>query len=1007
MGRGSYQLYEEWNDAIAEVVYPLIDSPAPVYLDLEDEPLLAIAERLGLTPDRPSVEASLSDAVRWVLGLEDSDGALSLGRVTAKLERWARREDGSPDGSPPPILPVLGILSLAADRMSSSDTMSDANFYGRLNQLLGLKHDDQRIQSAYRRQAERLWRTLNVWLDSQGGMRGTPTAFALGKRYVGLPLSQALIRQTDRDRLPAFFAEYGLAPGATLAPDAVEPLFEQWLALRSGIVSNHVRRAWSGSRSAVAEAVAASLATWDGTLPGEHTIERRSVLQIHLALDVRSFPSKRMHLEPQIPLVGASEATYAIVDTTDGKVRVDLLPAAPGWAVLAYGSEVANEGLLSGPLSLELGEAKVPIAHKPRRLMAFHQDAATSRWITADRVHLGQDLRFLVREELAESVTGAFEECARPGWTSVEQMSELPTGWRLYLGVQLFRSPTFEGFNDLSLLAPYEKFHAELAGGFQLPGTTRRTWHVGDPPEVRVTSEKRVTVRVVRESADLSGATPDVEVWLDETTDGMLVQPLLELDLPPGTYRFEVRSSSTTARSSNRFQLVSGDQQDEMRWSYGEAVEYNLRTPLGAIGVLDPEASGPKVQGMIVTGEPVEPAIAQLPDSLSVPERRAWEGPRAIARSKERLRLIGVSSDSCLYSGKHHEVLDTVPTNKWGKALVKYSYGRCKGCGLERRYLTRPKDKTWPSPATTATPEHVGAPDLPSTHEAPDRAEGWDRMLDALYFLGRGSVRDFAKVAANVEPGPLFAHEAMRTLESLGHIDVARDADTLEVVRWEVSPSAVHRTGDDWRLVGYWPDQLTDDMLNEHALDLFESPSRPGGPTSWYVSDASDSDLELTTAEGLLEVLPRLSEVLMALPRRSMIATEAASWCDPADGRWKPATSIAGVGSFRVDSYASRYLVRTPSDQDQQTLAPATVYLAKHIAPLVLGRPPLLAYSRATETLAVPKGADLPGLYERAVVATTGLLPRIHGASLIYDGVSHDLARYLTWLLTDLEGITL
>lgn len=1008
MGRRSIELYQAWNDAIAEVVYPPLVSPAPVYLDLEDKPLLAIAAKLGIPQAREAAETSLVEAASWALGLDDPSRSVNFDRVTAAVSRWAARQRRGTVVEPPPVLPVLAVLSLAAERMSASDTMSDSNFYGRLNELLGLSADDTRVQGAYRNVAERLWHTLNLWLDSLGGTRGTPTAYALGKRYVGLPLSQALVRQTDREKLPAFFAEYGLAPGSTLAPESLVPLFDQWLALRSGHMSNHVRRAWNSHRAAVAEAVAGNLASWDGTLPETHRAERRTtLLQVRLALDVRGFPSKRMHLEPQVPLSGSPDAGSATLHTADGQTRVDLLPAAPGWAVLAYGSEVANDGLLSGELRLVLDGSPTEIVHRPRRLMAFHQDAATSRWISADRVHLGQEVKFLVREELVQSVTTAFEECARPGWTSTTNFPGLPDGWTLYQGVQLFRSPSYEGFDDLSLLAPSEKFHAELAGGFQLPSATRRTWHVWDPPEVRVSSEKPVTAQIWRESADLSGETADVKVWEEQSTDGMLVFALVDLGLEPGPYRFEVRSSASAARTSNRFLLVSGNQHDALRWSFGEPVQYELNSPLGALGAVVGGLAGPKVQGLMVSGAGgiTPPAI---PADLQPPTRRPWEGPKAVASgsSTRRLHLVGLPSDSCLYTGRHHEVIDAVPTNKWGKVLSRYQYGRCKVCGLERRYLSRPRDKRW-TPQEPTVAATVAPPELPPASGDSDRIVAWDRLLDSLYYLGRGSARDFAKVAANVEPGPLFAHQAMNTLEALGHLDLARDPVTLEVVRWEVSPTSVNRVDDDWRLVGYWPNDMTDEVMREHFLDLFEAPSGPDGPTSWFFSDPSDSDLEQTTADDLLQVLPRLADVVAHLPRRSTIATESARWCDPADGRWQPIPTLAGIGAFRVDSYASRYLLRSERDRDEDTCAPATAYLAKHSAPLILGRMPLLAYTPATETMAVPRGADLPGLYQRAVVCATGLMPVMHGSSLVYEGVSADLARHITWLLTDREGVAL
>lgn len=992
--------YMAWNLAIANAVFPEVKEPAPVYLDLEEDVLLDLAAELSIEGGADAAVAELVEVNRWALGL--NAGRADFQRVTALLSRWASQQ-GPGAEDPPPVLPTLGLLSLAAERMAGSSSMSDTNFYGRLNELLGIESNDPKVQNAYRPVAERLWRSLNAWLDSRHGTRGIPTAFALGHRFVGLPMSQALLRRTDQERLPSFFAEYGFAPGSSVPPEALTDAFDAWIKTRN-VVSNHVHRAWASSQPAVAAGLASFLTSWDGSLPNDQVVARRAGRGIRLVLDVRSFPSRRLHLEPQVPVTNSTPRT-AVLDTADGSVGVDLVTAAPGWASFAPGAEIANESLLTGRLRLSLADGTT-LVHQPRRVMAFAQDESSARWTSTDRVQLGQDLLLMVRANLVDEVEPLLTDCARPGWHWERELKGLPSGWALAQSVQIFKRPPFEGFQDLAVLTPQSPFHTELAGGFRIPGTTKRTWHVDDQPELRLSAEQDLTARLIHEVSSLADASmDDQEVWRSQATGGLLVQPFNELCLPIGPYRVEVTNARGNVLSSVRFQLVSGDQREEVRWARADSVRYEFGGPLGALGVPSDDAPDVTVQGLVVTSSRA-PASSHVP--VPVPDRARWDGPAAIAspHSKRRITLIGVAEDSCLYTGKHRENVDYVPTDKRGKPLIKYSYGRCQGCGLERRYPTYVSK--YPKKGVVRIQGSAAPRSLLPMHGKTVEDRSWDLVIDALFYLGRGNMRDFNRIVANVEPGPLFAFRALRLLEDIGHLDVCRDAQTLDVVSWEVSPTSAVAAGDGYRLVGHWPNQWTDDVVAEHDLSLWTL-DVSDAPANWYVTDPKDADIDVVDnpANTLVDQLPTLASIIDALPRRALPATEAVHWCDPGTGRWTPAGPMSGIGAFRINSFSSKYFIRTSRDAEHESIAVATAALAKHSAPLILGQPPLLAYDPSTRRLRVPLGGELPGLYGRAVVAASGIPPQRSGGSLVYQDVPEDLVQRLAWLLSTIQGASL
>ena len=99
-------------------------------------------------------------------------------------------------------------------------------------------------------------------------------------------------------------------------------------------------------------------------------------------------------------------------------------------------------------------------------------------------------------------------------------------------------------------------------------------------------------------------------------------------------------------------------------------------------------------------------------------------------------------------------------------------------------------------------------------------------------------------------------------------------------------------------------------------------------------------------------------------------------------------------------------IFRTEKDFLEGRAAITPAYLAKHLAALQFGRP-LLAYLPEARKLLVPIGADLPGLYERALVLSSGQMPeksqgtgRTHLKFTSYSNVSVNDAQTLWSLLT-------
>ena len=101
-------------------------------------------------------------------------------------------------------------------------------------------------------------------------------------------------------------------------------------------------------------------------------------------------------------------------------------------------------------------------------------------------------------------------------------------------------------------------------------------------------------------------------------------------------------------------------------------------------------------------------------------------------------------------------------------------------------------------------------------------------------------------------------------------------------------------------------------------------------------------------------------------------------------------------------AFRSMYVYRSEADVESQQAVVGTAQLVKHLEALRMGRP-LLGYYPGPRRLATALGADLPGLYGRAAVLNSGLLPT--GASkqraLVYHDVPAAFAAHLFDLLAN------
>lgn len=983
--------YDRWTEAIADVVFDS-DSFAgrPVYLDLEPEVLGRLAARLSI-PAGQDVKQALAQDVRAMCDIGSQHA----------FERHLRRHQAWRRGNlriTPPSLPLLAVFSLAAEQMGAEDGISSANYYVRLVQLLG--GDAQTLASSYRHVAERLWGGLNLWLERNDGERGLPTALALGHRHVGLAVSQALIREADRLRLHLFFEHFDLPPRSVVPPQELEPLLDSWIrTVGPSPAGASLVRLWAVAlnRSVICEVAATELAEWTGAV--SERAPRQGTQRARLVLSRRGFPRPQILLSAVLPArVGATSAVLLSGASSEPE-EVPLEFFREGLAMLGEQDTFSNSDLLSGVLTLRI-DGVGEVRRVPQGVVVLKHDDLSNTWIESVRVLLGDSLMLLVHRDRLERVEKTLSEIARPGWTTRTEIAGLPEEWVEIDAVEIFGRPItrIPESSDLAALIPATARQLQLAGGMKIPGRVRNRWHVGRPPELRAVSDgdDAFTITLIDLGPDASETSSEVvlESWTSDASNSVVVD-LATSELAVGQYALVMQEQGAKAASQRlSFSLRSSATPDEQSWASAPAVVHDWTKRLAVVGADD---GAP---------EPTRPSHA----GVSVPlETLPWW--RRTLRD-ERAASIGLARPpqaSCFYTGQHRMKLDTTPLDAKGRPLTETTLGRCTECGTERSYSNDPrkaeraKQKADRDAAEAAS--RARAAERPPVQRSDDEQALWFIALDLLVYFGGGDFELLRRVASEVTDGAQFASHFARVLEGLGHISVRRSSITLAPEAWHVDPKRAARVGDVTSLLGAWPASEIDALRRAGATASEDHLGEmPGIRRYIEVDDAvlAATGVETVQSGGarMLEEAPSLSELLPVLPRVGLPSTLRLERFDPPSASWIPTVDVTTVGAYRTVERRRHHYVRTAEDLANGTAALVDTYTAKHLAAVLLTRKAMAAYHEQTRELICPIGADLPVLYDRAVVSDTQRPPFVRRGFLIYPDVSPELAGLIGYLLT-------
>jgi len=970
------------SEAIADVMFGSASAGRPVYALADPETLRQVFAVAGVDSGG---DTALAEVVRPTLALDD------LGVAPFRWQAEAAQHHRLRPLETPPALPLLMLLTIAAEQMQADGDLAAHNYYARLHRLLRVPTGSRaRVEHDYRRNADQLWGSLNSWLEAWEGERGIPTAYAVGGHaFIGLPMSQAVVRQHDRAGLHEFFALEGMTPGLRISPADMSGAMDPYATATPSPLSSHLSGLWRvpAARERIVDAACLELEAWDG-LGQEMVAAGRHVASTRLLAFLRTFPRKSIEFNLMLPYrsEGPNIARFRLMI---GETSVPTM-AGPGGSTRLSGVEgVSATSLIGEEIEGQFGDDNDrPFGRRPKRVTPLRWDDIQGAFVEVERISLGEDSIVLARNDARRRVEAHLGSHARPGWRELSSLPGVPEGWLVYQHVQIISGPTGQVDFDLLPLAPRARTSLTLRGGFVLPGLLRK-WSSREPPEIvaLAAGAESVAVRVY------AGTRIDPDhVVLEETEDAeLVVLPLVGRGLTDGEFMVAMFVDGATRAASTALLRLRSASTPQFRV---EEVDIRL--------VYSPESSpswalsaGPAdwssyVNGARTVGLVSQPDVAAPAMHEFVPRERT----RYISAPMRTRVGVPVANDSCLVTGKHRFQLPPVMP---GQPRTRSVDGECMTCGLVRRFAGTPwaarrRDR---DDARTARPIEI--PPVVESAE-PD----FEVAFDAMNHVGHGSFAIFERIAAQVEGSGLFADSFLRRQEVVGHVDVARD-DRFRVSEWAVNSATLVPIGDKrWVLIGSRSSALLAELRSLLGSDgtVVETVDAElarvevaGVVPVAALAGVGITVLDASPAMSIARALPRMSDVAASLKRVAVPFYHSAEQWDTKSAAWRPAETLVSVGAYRLKDFSSTYAIRSAQDVNDRIMGIGNAQLVKHIANL-WADDPLVGYHSRSGSVVVPLGADLPALFGRALSLCSGRAPReiVEHRMLQYPSVPRDVA---------------
>lgn len=970
------EAYKWVNAALNDVLLTGRFAGRPLYLSLDNETRDSLASELSIKA--PDVEARIARIVG--ASLERSGDPYVSHRKSAERWKLFRKDEF------PPFTAVLFALSHAAGLMASEEDFGATNYYDRLSAALDFPAPNLRL---YGKSTLPLWMMFNAWLAANDFEYGRPTAKAFNSHvYVNFPQSQSVVRAGDRHLFHHLFKRFQLSSADDANVGEIKQYVASWV--HSSASNDRLRSAWAKRelRERFCEIVLAELNEWSEV---EHTseINNAPVSRLSLACSfVQQFPKSRLNLylgrTGELPVT--ARGSFTVPNGFEARLGNE---AFGSLATLSPNPLDAVSGVLDAGISM--ASVNGGLSWKPRLVIPFRKSEDGPFWIETSRIGFGTNHLVLVKDipRLRREVDGYLAEAssglarlATPG-----SLPGLPEGWVAYTGMQILVSGLdMTNRKNIACLAPLQDETGIVPdGGLRLD---RGIWHSHRPPSLNFMASVGPTRLAVTKYGD------EEEEAL-AFNEGQGRQARIEADLferlGPGEYTVSAQAGGKKVSDATIILRSASFPRPMSRQGRG-ILEYENPVSAGVIhGLGACEGKHNSLAGLQVgSAQDAVLQTGQLPEG-SV-EAAAWNVSRPLMNAG--------GPATCVMNGYHYWRCDTPDPGAPRSAPVLME---CTKCG--QSVLTRNRGKKVAQAKMKASPPEPWSP----SNSKKDQIDH-DLILDALCFLGTGTMARFESLLASEVEEPWKVSQVAAQYSALGFIDLERDQATGRIKAWSVpAPVIVFRDDGSAVYSGFRSRETCASLRSLVAAlgGVAEFTPIAGRPAIIEVNNVSKDAFQeavLGQVDPLgrpWEVIPditahyvglfeRLEKFGMALSRSSIATGDVNARFDTRAAKWVHATGGHEPGALRAGFAGRTYAYKDPSG----ACVSGAFQLVKLLAARLEGVR-LHHFQASTNVFLSTLGAEPLGLYERALVSSSGALPRISGGLLHYSNVPTALGQFI------------
>jgi hypothetical protein len=957
----------------------------PVYLVLEEAGRAELASLLGFHAEE--VEGKCCRTVGNALYTLENPYKWVLSETRAWYSRGMK--------GPPPFTAVLFTLSHAAELMAADGEFAPNNYYERLRQVTGFPKDPL---GKFASTTGQFWRMLAAWLAANDYELGRPTALATGSwKFVGLAMSQAIVRSADRQLFHGFFERNGFTPSDRPQVDEMHPYVDAWMDTSGP--NARLKAAWKKPelRRHVCEIAVAELQDWSGTVSrtGPAGSAKSSTrLQMILSI-VPGFPKKSIAIDigriaqddgPPITMNDPQGREYCLANTRYGS-----------FATVAPSPIYSPTEGLAGRVVLRSRSGFVQWT--PRLVIPLVSSTLGPFWVEVNRTARNSAHCLLAKD--VKNILGQvnrFLACASTGTAKIAKHGDLPgipRGWVLYTDV-VVTTTNVDISEDLAHLVPLDSGPTlQLAGGMRLgPGT----WHADRPPTASLSSASGPAAIA---ASTLSQMNEEVFARVRNET-GTCTLPSSRIANRPGETvtlagyvgREEIDRQDLLLRSAAQPRPIHRQELGRLAYfSVGSATSDLVGQDSGKVSVRGMAVNRPAT-GETRAAAPPEGAHLVAPGGELDSERAVVGINPAFASSQD---------DSCVSRGHHHWKCETRPH------IVKMSTPlgmTCLECGLS--VLTRDRGKRARegslAPVVPATPARFDPEERGET-----RKPNADVLFDALCYLGSGTWANVEALIAeypDLEPWEIL--EIGRSFAALGLLDVSFSPRSHRPRAWSVPAPGIYFIDDTTSfLSGFRSRPLVVEIYRrlQGSHGRLRELARTGAPVALEIRG-----IDATALRGVLgDVRDQLGRPIGIIEQAGLSLVAAAKELgpltrgmtlisvgkdlfnlqhyDPLQARWRAVDQCVVPGAYRFDLFGRSYFFRDAKGETMQGAQQIVKVLAARHAGVRLH-----SYDRKTREFVSTLGAEPIGLLERALVACSGHLPRIDEGRSYYENVPANVA---------------